>query len=66
MPKGEGLADLGQSALLRLAAALEGVDDMYRAWQLPTDNGHTIQLSIGIEPQPVASILSVTDASECA
>ncbi|GEM_PF-4914753 len=28
--------------------------------------GHTIQLSVRIEPQPVTSILSVTNASEIA
>jgi hypothetical protein len=37
-PKGEELMSLGQSALVRLATAIEDVDDMYRAWQLPTDN----------------------------
>lgn len=37
-PKGEELVSLGQSALVRLATAIEDVDDIYRAWQLPTDN----------------------------
>jgi hypothetical protein len=37
-PDGHELVDLAQSPLTRLASAIRGLDDMYRAWQLPTDN----------------------------
>jgi hypothetical protein len=37
-PDGRELLALGQSVLDRLASAIHCLDDMYRAWQLPTDN----------------------------
>jgi hypothetical protein len=37
-PDGHELVALAQSVLTRLASSIHGLDDMYRAWQLPTDN----------------------------
>jgi len=44
-PDGPGLGRVGQSALTRLASALHALDDMYRAWQLPTDNATNDSIS---------------------
>lgn len=41
---GEQLLSLGQSATVRLANAVESLDRMYLAWQLPTDNHLTDEI----------------------
>jgi len=50
------------------AAAMSGEFrvEMRKTGQGQRSWGHTIQLSVRIEPQPVTSILSVTNASEIA
>lgn len=59
-PNGEELVALGQSALVRLATAIEGVEDMYRAWQLPTDNDTIDQICDGFD-QIVLEVAAIID-----
>jgi hypothetical protein len=59
-PNGSELVSLGQSALVRLATALEGVDAMFRAWQLPADNDVVDRLTDGFD-QIVLGVAALLD-----
>lgn len=59
-PDGHELVALGQSVLARLASAIHGLDTMYRAWQLPTDND-TIDTLCDSFDQVVLGVSAILD-----